>query len=258
MSWIVAPSMARLMQDFRTRFPNKNREQDGTIAGPADSKSKSSHNPDDTPGSLSEYQDADNIPEVRADDIDSRFNEPGVDPFAVIAAIIRTPEDIRRLMYIIHQRTIFSRSNGWEAAHYNGEIHDKHIHFSGDPNYDNDNAPWFSVLNFGGTMTDLTPRTVEQVANADTYLWKIASMVETIDGLHANGTAVALPNELAKTLKRIENTLNNAVTAWHGLPDEEIARIAAQLARETDAATVESALRGVLSGAKVTWDSPAT
>ncbi len=121
MAWVVTASLARLMADFRATFPNKDRESDGTIGDAAHQAETSGHNPDDTPGSRSEYTDADSKPEVRAIDVDNDLRDPrGVTMQQVIDRMLATAADLRRLRYIIYNRTIWSRSNDWRPRAYTG------------------------------------------------------------------------------------------------------------------------------------------
>lgn len=150
MAWVVTASLARLMSDFRTAFPNKDRSSDGTIGDAAHQAETSGHNPDDTAGSRAEYSDADSKQEVRAVDVDSDLRDPrGTTMQQVIDRILAAPGDLRRLRYIIYNRRIWSRNTSWQPRAYNGSSpHTEHAHFSGDPDTDEDSAPWTSVLSF--------------------------------------------------------------------------------------------------------------
>jgi hypothetical protein len=160
MAWIVTPALARLMADFRTAFPNKDRSSDGTIGDAAHQAETSGHNPDDTAGSRAEYSDADTTAEVRAVDADDDLRDPrGVTMEDVVQRMLRTPADLARLMYIIYNRRIWRRRNGWRQETYTGSNpHDKHAHFSGDPARDDDAAPWLSVLSFKEDVMEQSER----------------------------------------------------------------------------------------------------
>jgi hypothetical protein len=149
-AWAVTASLARLVADFRTAFPAKDRSSDGSIGDAAHQTETSGHNPDDTAGSRAEYSDADSKAEVRAVDVDSDLRDPrGVTMQQVIDRMLLTPADLRRLRYIIYNRRIWSRNTGWQPRAYTGSSpHTEHAHFSGDPDTDEDNAPWTSVLSF--------------------------------------------------------------------------------------------------------------
>lgn len=150
MAWRIARSLQMAFVAFDTRFPNRDRRTDGAYGDPAHQTSRSGHNPDDTPGSLPESEDDDNEPEVRAIDVDADLNEPGATMWDVVQAILATPADRDRLLYIIHQRRIWSKSQGWRERSYTGSNpHTSHVHLSGDPAYDEDIRPWESILYFG-------------------------------------------------------------------------------------------------------------
>jgi hypothetical protein len=137
--WVKVKWIPLLFAAFDALWPNRTRTQDGTIGDTAHQASKSGHNPDDTPGSLAERTDADNIAEVRAADVDAR----GVNMQAVIDAIVADPDERKRFIYIIFNGYIWSASNGWRKVRYTGsDQHTTHAHFSGDPNYDEDARPF--------------------------------------------------------------------------------------------------------------------
>src|SRR3954468_3485257 len=138
MGWVVTASLARLMADFRATFPNKSRASDGTIGDTAHQAETSGHNPDDTPGSLAEYSDADTKPEVRAIDVDNDLRDPhGTTMEQVVQRLLATPADRDRLMYVIYNRRIWGKRNSWRQEAYTGSSpHTEHAHFSGDPNAD--------------------------------------------------------------------------------------------------------------------------
>lgn len=151
MAWSVTPAMLSQRSAFNTRFPNRRKgvnSSDGFVGDYAHQQSPSSHNPDDTPGSKSEYTDADTKQEVRGSDTDENLNDSEHDMFDVIDAIIATPNDVKRCKYLIYQDTVWSRNNNWKPAKYNGDYHN-HLHTSGDPVFDDDSSPWLSILNLG-------------------------------------------------------------------------------------------------------------
>lgn len=140
---ILTPALASLRNGFNLAFPLRDKESDGWIGDAAHQLEVSGHNPDDTPGVRAEYSDVDTIPEVRAIDVDADLRTPGVSMMDVIELTLRTPNDTRRLRYIIHNGTVWSKSDGWLPRTYGGvNPHTRHAHFSGDPLYDNDSTPW--------------------------------------------------------------------------------------------------------------------
>jgi hypothetical protein len=139
---ILTPALVALRRGFDVAAPGRDHSTDGWIGNAAHQAEVSGHNPDDTPGVRAEYSDADTIPEVRAIDVDvdlrALFSMQDV-----VDRIVATPNDTRRLRYAIFNRRIWSRSSGWVAKPYGGsDPHTNHAHFSGDPDTDNDGAPW--------------------------------------------------------------------------------------------------------------------
>lgn len=154
MGWVRVKWIPQLFAAFDALWPNRNHAQDGTIGDSAHQSSPSGHNPDDTAGSKPEREDADNIPEVRAADVDSR----GVNMQAVVDAIVSNPNERKRFIYIIFNGNIWSASNGWRKAKYNGsDQHTTHAHFSGDPNYDEDARPFTFAKGDEMELSDKSP-----------------------------------------------------------------------------------------------------
>lgn len=165
---VLAPSLVRLRADYNAAFPRRRRDSDGWIGDRRHQLSPSAHNPDDTPGSRPESEDADSIAEVRGLDVDKDLLPPAgsqVTMQETLDRIIRTERDRRRLKYVIFKRRVVSANAGWFKANgdinwrpYSGDnTHDEHAHFSGNPLYDNDNAPW-SVLDFLEEDVELNDR----------------------------------------------------------------------------------------------------
>lgn len=144
MAWVKVKWMDPLFKAFNTVWPDRTKEQDGTIGNLAHASGTSGHNPDDTPGVKAEREDADTKQEVRAEDVDAR----GVDMEAAVQAILHGPAAERdRLIYIIYNARIWRKANGWKQERYTGaDKHKTHAHFSGDPASDEDARPWTSIL----------------------------------------------------------------------------------------------------------------
>lgn len=124
-----AANMQALTKDLKNRYP-------GIvvygIGDDAHKQSVSDHNEDDTPGSLAEQWDGDNVPEHRAIDamISGAFGRQEAD--ALVTKIVNDATSRNRLHYIIWHEGFWSRENGWTRETYYGDNpHRDHIHFSG-------------------------------------------------------------------------------------------------------------------------------
>ena len=110
MAWHLAPSLVQLRNEVNARWPRRPKGSDGTVGDTSHSARKSDHNPN-----------ARNS--VNAFDI----TYPGVDPKAIIAAVSKHPAG----NYVIFNRKIYTRSNGWKAEPYSGASpHTEHLHVS--------------------------------------------------------------------------------------------------------------------------------
>lgn len=152
-NWVKAPNVVSFFNAFNELAPERDKSSDGTIGDAAHWSRKSSHNPDDTPGSLSEYTDADSIPEVRGADVDSDLRQSGLTMEMCVQALLDTPEDLKRGKYIIFNRRIWSKSNSWKQQSYTGtDPHTGHLHFSGDPASDDNGSRWTFVDKLKGDI----------------------------------------------------------------------------------------------------------
>jgi len=110
MAWHLAPSLVQLRNEVNARWPHRPKGSDGTVGDTSHSARASDHNPN-----------ARNS--VNAFDI----TYPGVDPKVIIAAVKKHPAG----NYVIFNRKIYSRSNGWKAEPYGGiSPHTEHLHVS--------------------------------------------------------------------------------------------------------------------------------
>lgn len=154
-SWVVTPTSLSLRGAFNKRFPKRAKGAEGTIGDTAHQGSPSAHNPDDTPGSLPENSDSDNIAEVRGLDIDSKLNDPKLNMLDVVHKIIARMKELgpkAPLSYIIYDRKYWGYENSWRQEYYqnsDNDPHTNHAHFSGRPgsgsgssNPENYNGPW--------------------------------------------------------------------------------------------------------------------
>lgn len=134
-----ARGMQKLTDQIKAKRPGV------TIWGIGDEAHKkriSGHNEDDTPGVRAEDQDADNIPEHRAIDvkIDSKFSH--TDAKNLYDDLGTNPSNQSRLLYVIYNGRIRSRSRGWTDRPYDGDPHTGHVHVSGEADADENVSDW--------------------------------------------------------------------------------------------------------------------
>lgn len=129
--WILVPCLVSLRGELNVLSPGRDKATDGSIGDAAHAAEPSDHNPDET--GQGEQDDADNINEVHAIDVDKDLRKPGWDATRVARTIAdrhRRGLD-SRLEYIIWNRQIASRNTGWAWVPYDGSNpHTDHIHFS--------------------------------------------------------------------------------------------------------------------------------
>lgn len=211
MRWVKVKWIDPLFRAVDRLFPNRLHAQDGTIGDTAHATGTSGHNPDDTPGVQAERQDADAVPEVRACDVDAR----GVDGDAVVRAIVsRDNPDRRKLIYVIWNGHIWRADNNWVREVYTGkDPHDKHIHFSGNPNSDDDGSEWTS-LNYGDD--DMTPAQETKLDILQSTLSRIDGRLTTIlynlDENQWDGQEKHEKNQLKSQLLELQNLTSPAGT----------------------------------------------
>jgi hypothetical protein len=159
---VLTVALTALRSGFNVAYPGRDKGSDGWIGDTAHQDRTSGHNPDDTSGVSAEYSDSDTKQEVRAIDVDKDLKASGASMQDVIDRILATPNDTKRLKYIIFNRYQWSKSNDWRRTDYDGDNpHTEHAHFSGDPGYDEDGSPW-SVESMGDDM----PYSIEELQAA--------------------------------------------------------------------------------------------
>lgn len=169
-----------------------------TIWGIGDDAHKlvtSGHNEDDTPGVRAEDQDPDNFPEHRAIDvkIDSSFSRSDADN--LVKDLVTNPDNQRRLLYVIFNRHIWSRSRGWTERPYEGDNpHTGHVHASGEADDDANESPW-ELSEWGTAPTQPTTPSVPLQLEVDGELgpktirrWQQV-MGTTMDGVITPGNS---------------------------------------------------------------------
>lgn len=113
------------------------------IGDEAHKDSPSGHNEDDTAGSKPEREDSDSNPEHRAIDVMIGPAFTAAEAEDLTQKLIRRPANQRRLIYVIYNRRIWQKKNGWVEEHYGkSDPHTNHVHESGDPLDDENGADW--------------------------------------------------------------------------------------------------------------------
>jgi hypothetical protein len=146
-------SIQRLEDDGRKRYPGITIYD---VGDEAHAKGTSGHNHDDKPGVKAEDQDADNKPEVRALDFMRGSKFSATQARDLFEALTRRPANQARLLYVIYNRRIRSRTDGWKDRPYSGENpHTDHVHASGRAEDDENTKAW----ELPGTVTPPKPPT---------------------------------------------------------------------------------------------------
>jgi peptidoglycan hydrolase-like protein with peptidoglycan-binding domain len=117
-NWSVAPSLRQLLNEVNARWPGRSRASDGTLGDVHHTRSRSEHNPVGHPMGPT----FGTVGSVHAMDITAR----GIDVQALLQEVVGDS----RVWYVIHNRTIWSRSSGWAPRYYFGSPHTEHVHIS--------------------------------------------------------------------------------------------------------------------------------
>lgn len=146
MAWILVPCLGALRDEFNHLAPKRDKDSDGAVGNDQHSQQSSDHNPDETGKTPTE--DADNLNEVHAIDVDRDLDptRPDLMERCVQTVVLRhrSGRD-NRLQNVIYNRRIWSRSWGWTARAYAGaNPHDHHAHFSAryTTEQEQDTRPW--------------------------------------------------------------------------------------------------------------------
>lgn len=129
--WVLVPCLGQLRTELNALAPNRDKTSDGTIGDRAHQASVSDHN-DDEVGRVP-IKDADGKHEVHAYDADVDLRVPGLTMEMVVQHVVgrcRSGAE-KRLRYVIYNRRIWEKSNGWRQRAYGGSNpHTGHAHFS--------------------------------------------------------------------------------------------------------------------------------
>mgnify|MGYP006263120041 CR=1 FL=1 len=148
-AWILVPCLVSLREEFNRLAPDRDKASDGSIGDQTHAAGRSDHNPDETGNTPTE--DADNLNEVHAIDVDNQLRKPGWDMTRCVEIIRQRHKAGQddRLQNIIWNRQITSRSWGWTWRPYSGPSpHTEHAHFSAryTTAQENDTSPWGLLL----------------------------------------------------------------------------------------------------------------
>jgi peptidoglycan hydrolase-like protein with peptidoglycan-binding domain len=152
-----ALNLQALTADLQSKYPGIVIYGIGDAAHRAET---SDHNEDDTPGVRTEQTDADDNPEHRA--IDAMISGPFStgEAEALVQRMLNDPETLARLYYIIYNRRIWSRKNGWVENYYGGSNpHTDHVHFDGFAGDDENGSHWAIVFVSPNSQPPATPST---------------------------------------------------------------------------------------------------
>jgi hypothetical protein len=136
MSAVLTIGLTTVRTEFNTVFPKRDKASDGWIGDQAHQAGVSGHNPDRT--GKAEYKDGDSLDEVRAIDVDKDLRDASANKVTMEKVVQYLVQRARSgayvpFRYIIFNRRIWSRSDGWKTRTYTGaNAHDQHAHFSGD------------------------------------------------------------------------------------------------------------------------------
>ncbi|MGX6605675.1 hypothetical protein ACWKSP_26605 [Micromonosporaceae bacterium Da 78-11] len=221
--WVLVPCLVGLRSEFDSLAPGRDHVSDGALGDTAHAHSSSDHNPDETGKTPSE--DADNVNEVHAIDVDVDLKRPDWSMERCVQIIVtrhRVGAD-DRLQNVIYNRRIWSRSWSWQARAYTGSNpHDHHAHFSAryTSAQEADTRPWgllaaaapapvsskpatgvtMSVVT--GKLPDLKRGMKDKVAGYN-YVWRLQLLLGIdSDGTFGAGTEVRVQSYNRDVLKR--------------------------------------------------------
>lgn len=173
---VLTRGLTTVRAEFNSVFPDRDKSSDGWIGDQAHQGSVSGHNPDKT--GRAEYKDGDAKDEVRAIDVDKDLRS-SVTMEQVIQYLVKKARSGAYVpfRYIIYNRRIWSRSDGWKTRAYTGSNpHTGHAHLSGD--YTQTADEWTGSLGLASLVSRPKPPT--SPAPSD---WgkEIVSKMKTLD-----------------------------------------------------------------------------
>lgn len=194
----LVPCLVTLRSEFNRLSPNRDKGADGWIGDTAHQTHTSDHNPD-AQG------------RVLAIDIDS--TGPWPRPFGDLVESLRGDA---RLEYIIWNRRICSRDQGWTWRTYTGtaDPHTNHAHFSArhDHTGNTSTAPW-GLIQENDDMLVSKGDSGEEVKFWQFVLNDVAGAKLTVDGDYGAATEAAV-NASRKAFDPNQGP-NPAISGWH-------------------------------------------
>jgi hypothetical protein len=144
MGWYVVPALEDLRYQLNEFFPDRDKSSDGSIGDYEHQQGDSSHNPDDTGHGNAEWDsDSDSKQEVRARDFDKDLRHPDITAQDVVDHLVAGAKrgEFWWLRYIIYNRKMYHRDDGWTAKSYSGSnSHEMHFHVNNAFTQDADNV----------------------------------------------------------------------------------------------------------------------
>jgi len=194
--------LVTLRSEFNAVSPNRDKGADGSIGDTAHTSS-SDHTPDEQSSVLRDH-DGDSKNEVHALDIDSSgpWPEPGWFDRKIKALVAREKAEyesattVGRLSYVIWNKRIAARSNGWNWRAYTlDDPHTNHVHFSAryTTAQENDTRP-FGIAEWDemASKADLMAALKDLILDDDEVRAHLAALPWTYAGrgLHGSGTSL--------------------------------------------------------------------
>lgn len=188
-SWVIVPALEDLRLQLNAIAPNRDKKSDGGIGDTSHAAARSSHNPDET-GNPEWNGDPDNKPEVRARDFDKDLKHPTISAERVVQHLLKYARNgtFWWLRYIIFNKRIWRKSNGWRQERYTGvNAHTEHFHVNNDFTQAADNV---SGVNY--RLRELLPQEAPSMAtqfNADDKAELKSAAVQGILNYQGGGLA---------------------------------------------------------------------
>ncbi len=206
-NWTNVPNLTKNLRNFGTQFNVRYLKRDGASDGAwgdeAHRLRRSGHNPDDTSGSLPEFEDADKVPEIRAIDVDKTLNDPTSNFQDVVNHLISLPKIDTQFRYIIYNHKIYHVNNDFKPVAYTGsDPHTEHGHLSGawSDKADNDGSFDFQLEKVGKPAVAAVPLLSKNDTGETVVYWQYVHNVVrnmftpplpalTIDGIYGPSMA---------------------------------------------------------------------